>query len=106
MISKNLQIKDMLGNSDHLIFPKANKQKIKFANHLPISRNTTENPDIDPDMVIFFEDYVLVREHFFQRGHLLQVAVLIRSDGPLNYFDYEKYGRYTLAFYTKISEPV
>lgn len=106
MISKNLQIKDMLGNSDHLIFPKANKQKIKFANHLPISRNTTENPDIDPDMVIFFEDYVLVREHFFQGDHLLQVTVLIRSDEPLACFNYEKYGLYTLASYTKLSEPV
>ncbi len=97
MISKNIQVKDMMGNDDQLIFPRGKGQDIKLISPCPIT-------DITPDTVLFYEDYVSLREHFFQGNRFIQIACWIRNDESIHALDFEKYGRYILSVFTTLDE--
>lgn len=100
MISKNIQVKDMLGKADNVIFPRSNGE-IRLAERRPLMEG-----DITLDTVIFYEDYVLLREHFFTGKHLDQVVCWVRTDDPQPYLDYGKYGHYRLTILTQVDEAV
>lgn len=101
MISKNIQVKDMLGKDNNVIFPQNNGQHVKLAERRPLIKE-----DITPDTVIFYEDYVLLREHFFKSKHLLQVVCWVRNDDSSISLDYGKYGRYVTTIITGVAEEV
>lgn len=101
MISKNIQVKDMLGEADNIIFPRSNGQNVTLAERRPLMES-----DLTPDTVIFYEDYVLLREHFFTGRHLVQVVCWVRTDDPKLYLDYGKYGHYKTTIITKVDEAV
>lgn len=105
MLSKNIQVKDMLGKPDEVIFPRSNGQEIRMAERHPIMKK-----EITPDTVLFYEDYVLLREHFFTGRHLLQVLCWVRNDDAkisndaVISIDYGKYGRYVITIITGVDE--
>lgn len=92
MISKNIQVKDMLGKADKVFYPRSDGQEIKLDKRCPIMGG-----DLNPDTVLFYEDYVSLREHFFEGKNLVQLACFIRSDDLRTSFDYGKYGLYKLT---------
>ena len=101
MISKNIQVKDMLGKADKIFFPRSNGQNVGLAERRPLMEN-----DLTPDTVLFYEDYVLLREHFFTGRHLLQVVCWVRTDDCKLYLDCGKYGHYKPSIITGVAEAV
>ena len=101
MISKNIQVKDMLGNADKVFFPRSNGKKVELAERLPLM----EEGELTPDTVIFYEDYVLLREHFFTGEHLLQVVCCVRTDDH-EFLNYGKFGKYRVTILTEVDEAV
>ena len=93
MISKNIQVKDMIGKGDDVIFPRDDGKEVALAKRLPIM---CESNDITPDTVLFFEDYVSLREHFFEGKDCVQLVCWVRTDSRCS-LDWEKYGRYLMT---------
>lgn len=92
MISKNLQVIDMFGKDDTLIFPNINGEKAQLAERYPIMENK-----ISADTVLFYKDYVSLREHFFSGRQCIQLVSWIRNDASKNSIDFGKYGRYVMT---------
>lgn len=92
MISKNIQVKDMLGKADEVFYPRSDGQEIKLDKRRPIMVG-----ELNPNTVLFYEDYVSLREHFFEGKNLVQVACFIRTDDLRTSLDYGKYGLYKLT---------
>lgn len=99
MISKNIQVKDMLGKSDAVVFPRSNGKIVRLADRHPIMKK-----ELTPDTVLFYEDYVSLREHFFIGRHLRQLVCWIRNDESRNSLDYGKYGHYIMTIVTGVAE--
>lgn len=90
MISKNIQVKDMLGKENNVIFPRNNGKQVALAERRPIMGGSNE---ISPDTVLFYEDYVSLREHFFEGNHCVQLTFWVRTDKFCS-LDWGEYGRY------------
>jgi len=93
MISKNIQVKDMLGKDDNVIFPRSNGKQVALAERRPIIGKSNE---ISPDTVLFYEDYVSLREHFFEGNHCVQLVSWMRTDNLCS-LDWGEYGRYLIT---------
>lgn len=93
MISKNIQVKDMLGKDDNVIFPRNDGKQVALAERRPIMGSSNE---ISPDTVLFYEDYVSLREHFFEGNHCVQFVSWVRTDKFCS-LDWGEYGRYLIT---------
>lgn len=101
MVSRNIQVKDMLRNED-IVFPRKDGKEIRMSNKSPIM----QNDEITPESVIFYEDFVLLREHFFEANKFVQVACWVITDDPKTCLQFEPYGNYTLTVLTQLDEAV
>ncbi len=93
MLSKNIQVKDMLGKQDNVIFPRNNGKQVALAERRPIMGGSNE---LSPDTVLFYEDYVSLREHFFEGSHCVQFVSWVRTDNLCS-LDWGEYGRYLIT---------
>lgn len=92
MLSKNIEVKDMLGKDDNLIFPRANGKQVAMAERCPIM----PKGELTPDTVIFYEDYVSLREHFFEGKRFVELVCWVRTDSCCS-LNWKKYGRYLIT---------
>ena len=93
MLSKNIQVKDMLGKDDNVIFPRNNGKQVDLAERSPIMGNSNE---ISLDTVLFYEDYVSLREHFFVGNRFVQFVAWVRTDNSCS-LDWGEYGQYLIT---------
>jgi len=95
MISDNIQVSDMFGKDDKVIFPRTNGREVNLAERRPLL-----NSDPNPNAVFFYEDYVLLREHFFEKNQCIQLVCGVRTDEAKGSLNYGKYGRYEVTIIT------
>lgn len=89
MYSKNIQVLDMLGKDDEVIFPVSDGKRIELDDREPIMKGG----GLSDNTVIFFKDYVSVREHIFDGDKLIQVVFWVRTDEQ-RWLNKDKFGFY------------
>lgn len=104
MLSKNIQVIDMLGKNNDVIFPKNNDgTKIELSERYPIIMGENKYPDnIAADTVLFYENFVSLREHFFKGNRFIQMVCWVRTDIKNCFLNWGKYGFYRPTIYTPL----
>ena len=98
MLSKNIHIVDMFGKDDEIILPRCNGREISLDPTHPYM-----NGDGSLKEILFFEDYVSLREHFFERNQFIQMVCSVRTDDSCT-LNLEDFGDYKITVMTTLGD--
>lgn len=88
MLSTSIQVKDF-GDFEYKVF--IGEQEAKIENAYVNGNGPNFNT------ILIYSDYASLREHFFEKDELVQVAQWVRNDTARLCLDWGKYGKYVLS---------
>ena len=89
MLSNTAQVKDFGGKDIDFI-------TIGYKS-APILEFYQNGDDINLNTILVYEDYVSLREHFFEGNELVQLSQWLRNDSEICALNWDNYGRYVLT---------